>query len=128
MNIQAIKYIDVFQVGQCTVKSKIVSWNAKKVMVENFFASSSYLWNLRIISRKASTELFLRKKKPDKTGVINDPLGQTHSLASSEHCFHFVLFCQILKSGNERTDNMYKNNYPYRPWLWVGRVDQCEKP
>ena len=28
-----------------------------------------------------------------KTGVINDPLGQTHSLASSEQCFSFVLFC-----------------------------------
>ena len=29
-----------------------------------------------------------------KTGNINDPLGQTHSLASSEHCFRlkFVLF------------------------------------
>ena len=27
----------------------------------------------------------------DKTGVINDPLGQTHSHASSEHCF--LLFC-----------------------------------
>ena len=23
----------------------------------------------------------------NKTGVINDPLGQTHSHASSEHCF-----------------------------------------
>ena len=28
-----------------------------------------------------------------KTGVINDPLGQIHSLASSEHCFRFILFC-----------------------------------
>ena len=28
------------------------------------------------------------KNKSHKTGVINDPLGQTHSLASSEHCFH----------------------------------------
>ena len=27
-----------------------------------------------------------------KVGVIIDPLGQTHSLASSEHCFDFVLF------------------------------------
>ena len=26
-----------------------------------------------------------------KTGVINDPLGQTHSPASSEHCFRFKL-------------------------------------
>ena len=25
---------------------------------------------------------------------VNDPLGQTHSLAISEHyCFHLVLFC-----------------------------------
>ena len=23
----------------------------------------------------------------------NDPLGQIHSVASSEQCFHFVLFC-----------------------------------
>ena len=23
-----------------------------------------------------------------------------------------------------RTDNMRENNYPYRPGLWVGRVDQ----
>ena len=31
----------------------------------------------------------------DKTGVINDPLDQTHNLSSSEHCFHlkYVLFC-----------------------------------
>ena len=30
----------------------------------------------------------------NKTGVINDPLGHTHSLAISEHCFHlkFVLY------------------------------------
>ena len=35
------------------------------------------------------------KKSSYKTDVINDPLGQTHSLASSEHCFRlkFVLFC-----------------------------------
>ena len=28
------------------------------------------------------------------TGVINDPLGKTHSLASSEHCFRLTnVFC-----------------------------------
>ena len=33
--------------------------------------------------------------------VINDPLGQIHSSASSDHYSHmkFVLFCEILKSG-----------------------------
>ena len=25
-----------------------------------------------------------------------------------------------------RTDDMCKNNDPYRPWLWVGRVDQYD--
>ena len=37
-----------------------------------------------------------------KTGVINDPLSQTHSLTHSEHCFRLklVLFWQILKSGD----------------------------
>ena len=37
--------------------------------------------------------------------VINDPLGQTHSLASSDHYsrLNFALFCEILKSGYART-------------------------
>ena len=36
-----------------------------------------------------------------KTGVINDPLGQAHSLASSEHWFCCYVFLN-LKSGDER--------------------------
>ena len=62
----------------------------------------------------------------NKTGVINDPLGQTHSQASSEHCFLLYCFSRFEKWGRTygRTDNMCVNNYPYRPWLWVGRVDQ----
>ena len=31
----------------------------------------------------------ITNRKQNKTGVINDPLGQTHSLASSEHCFRW---------------------------------------
>ena len=63
-----------------------------------------------------------KKKIENKTGVINDPLGQTHSLASSEHCF--LLFCFARSEKRGWTDNMCENNDPYRPWLWVGRVDQ----
>ena len=46
-----------------------------------------------------------------------------------------IVFCCFvfldLKSGDGvrrdvRTDNMCENNDPYRPWLWVGRVDQKE--
>ena len=38
--------------------------------------------------------------------AINDPLGQTHSHASSDSFpyFKFVLFSEILKSGNGRKD------------------------
>ena len=37
-----------------------------------------------------------------KKGVINDLLGQTHSLASSEHCFHLKF---VLKCGTDRRTN-----------------------
>ena len=67
----------------------------------------------------------LNKKK---TGVINDPLGQTHILASSEHCFRlkFVLFLKVGTDGRTDgwTDDICKNNDHYRPRQWVGRVDQ----
>ena len=33
------------------------------------------------------------------TGFINDPLGQTHSLASSEHCFLLFCFARFEKWG-----------------------------
>ena len=50
--------------------------------------------------------VFYAQKNQNRTGVINDPLSQTHSLASSKHCFRLkiVLFCYILKSGDVRMD------------------------
>ena len=47
-------------------------------------------------------QAWLKRNSNYKTGVINDPLGQTHSLASSEHRFHFVLFEKSIDDG--RTD------------------------
>ena len=47
--------------------------------------------------------------------AINDPLGQTHSPALSEHYSHLkvVLFCDILKSGDGRKDGQTT------PTLWI---------
>ena len=58
-----------------------------------------------------------------KTGVINDLLGQTHNPASSDHYIHLeiVLFSKIL------TDDMCENSDHYRPWSWVGLVNQYIK-
>ena len=71
---------------------------------------------------------FQKGLKYDKTCVINDPLGQTPSLPSSEHCFNSLEICFVLKSGDGRTDvrtdDMCKSNDHYRPWMWVGLVDQ----
>ena len=44
---------------------------------------------------------------------------------SARHVANFAFY--IWKVGTDadgRTDNMYKNSDPYRPWLWVVRVDQ----
>ena len=57
-------------------------------MAENFY--------FLLIAKKLQTSQnssCITKLSSCKTGVINDPLGQTHSFASSEHCFRlkFVL-------------------------------------
>ena len=39
----------------------------------------------------------------DKTGVINDPLGQTHSLASSEHYFLCLVLLHLKVGTYVRT-------------------------
>ena len=44
----------------------------------------------------------------------------------SEHCFLLLCFSRFEMWG--RTDNMCENNDPYRPWFWVGRVDQFANP
>ena len=79
-------------------------------LLETYSAVPSFIWH--------------PTKKKRKTDVINDPLGQTHSLASSEYCFRlkFVLFRKVVTDA--RKDDICKNNYHYQPWLWVGREDQ----
>ena len=37
----------------------------------------------------------------NNTGVISDPLGQTHSHASSEHCFLLFCFVRFWKVGTD---------------------------
>ena len=55
---------------------------------------------------------FLASNK-NKTGVIDDPLGQIHSHASSEHCFSFVLFLKIWNVGTDgRVTCASENNDP----------------
>ena len=41
----------------------------------------------------------MREVRSHKTGVINDPLGQTHSHASSKHCFLLFCFARFEKWG-----------------------------
>ena len=59
---------------------------------------------------KTDFRFFSLKNKKHKTGVINDPLGQTQSPASGEHCLrlNFVLiagFWKMVRDG--RTDEQH---------------------
>ena len=58
----------------------------------------------------------VKKIKICKTGLINDPLGQTHSLTSTEHCYHFV----FLKSLDGRTDGRHVRKQWSLPAVTVG--------
>ena len=60
--------------------------------------------NITIIFDQVNTQPLLKDNivRKRQVCVINDPLGQTQSLASSDFYFilKFVLFCDILKSGD----------------------------
>ena len=60
-----------------------VSYNSSQFVICKLInLNSCYYWK----------RFLTRKTRKNKTGVIiNDPLGQTHSHASNEHCF--LLFC-----------------------------------
>ena len=79
------------------------------------FSLCALVWRIKTI------ESCPRKWKIDKRSVINDALGQTHSLASNEQCFRlkFVCFEKWERTDGCTTDDYCKNNDHYRPWLWV---------
>ena len=85
-------------------------WYAHGTQFRNIFTSS--IWkNAR------------KKIEWDKTGVINDPLGQTHSHTSSEHD-RFLLFCfsRFEKWGraNGRTDGQHVRKQWSLPAVTLG--------
>ena len=92
------------------------------------------IWMGRVKKKRKMSlwwELKASKQKIQDMRVINDPLGQTHRdcFSSSDHyyCLSFVLFCEVLKSGEGRTYNTCENRYHSLPWLRVGLMDQlCE--
>ena len=70
-------------------------------------------------STAATNEKGQKKKRKIKTGVINDPLGQTHSLASSEHCFLLKYLLNIRTDG--RTIGRYVRKQLSLPTVTLGR-------
>ena len=65
-----------------------------------------------------------RRRKGANNGVINDPLGQTHSPVSRDTYFHlkYILFSNVWTDG--RTDDKRENSDPYWRDCGSGREDQ----
>ena len=84
------------------------------VTFENVFLLANHSHVLLYNGILSGREIYLILVKY-KTGVISDPLGQTHSHASS--C---LLFCFYRFEKWGRTDGQYVR----KQWLRVGQVDQ----
>ena len=74
-------------------------WNTIVHSLDIHMPNVNYIWHMDFYFACLILSLGFHKSlhfsnMQNKTGVINDSLGQIHSLASSEHCFHvkFVLF------------------------------------
>ena len=64
----------------------------------------------------------------NKTGVNNDPLGQTHSQASSEHCFQLFCFARFEKWGRKDVQKTCaKTMIPTDRDFGLARVDQLRQ-
>ena len=90
----------------------------------------NYIWHMGSQNFELLSSFF-RAKKIQEMCAIFDPLDQTFSPTCSNHYSRFivVLFCEILKMGTDgqtwgRTVNMREHSDHYRPWLWVGLMDQ----
>ena len=65
------------------------------------------------------------------TGVFNDPLGQTHSYASSDHYFISEFYCFAESGTDGWTHDLYENSDHYRPWCgstkWINIMNNKKK-
>ena len=75
----------------------------KSIPIKDFFLIKPLMlkWDFLIVkvSLVNATVVLAYENNPYKTGVINDPLGQPHSQASSEHCFLLFWFSRFEKWG-----------------------------
>ena len=63
-----------------------------------------------------------------KTGVINDPLGQTHSLVSSDHCFLFFCFAKKVRTDGRTTcaKIMIPTGCGLAEWIKIFQEKSCK--
>ena len=111
-------------------------WNRQNFQVLELHSLGKYICNLTsnvayLLLLDFWVLIYFLPKKANRTGVINDPPGQTHSLIYSEHCF--LLFCSARFEKwvctYKRMDRQYvrKQWSQYIPWLWFGLVDQYKE-
>ena len=87
-----------------------------------------FLFQLPGLDEKKMKKLWLIEVQGDPSESIQrkQMSSMTHKASSPVVNIVFTLICFVSLDFEEygRTDNMCENNYHYRPWLWVGRVNQ----
>ena len=85
----------------CCISNLVRLWHLQSKLFLGWLGALTPEKNL-LCDRERRKKINLRNLRKKKTGDINDPLGQSHNIASSEHCILcFVLLA--LKSTDGRT-------------------------
>ena len=69
-----------------------------------------------------------KKETKQVSSMIHSARRTASPVANIVFALNSLCFARFWKVGMDGwTEDMCENNDPYRPWLWVGRVDQIEE-
>ena len=118
----------------CTQTAIIPAINSFSRLTQNTFGTNRPCKKKDIKNKKSPKSGRENSEKgKNKTGVINDPLGQTHSLLSSEHwfCLKFVFFARFWKVGKDgRTDGQHmceNNDHYFGSGEWINNISGIQE-
>ena len=92
---------EIFQILLFFLRSNVTPNEIETWLLENAdqFCVGFHFFICKLISSIVPACRICWEFNSNKTGVINDPLGQTHNIASNGHCFLLFYFTRFEKWG-----------------------------